>query len=272
MKDLRIDPALFVHGEEEEGGPLILVVVALSFPGMTPDAHELGLDLATTAFDELRACGARPRLVDSSLPTVLEPEFTAQRIAALCASAHALLLLGGSDVDLSCYGYTGPEPRGYYGADRGSDEFCLAFIREGARRDLPILALCKGSQLLNVAFGGTLIPDIAEWGIHRGPGGDELMIDEPLTLEPDSRLARVFGRTDIVVRNGHHQAVDRVGAELRAVAHAADGIVEATEHRSASWIVGVQWHPEERRANLDDRRRIFGALVERGAAKGALRG
>ena len=257
--ELRIDPELLSHGEEDPHGPMIQVIVALTFPGLTQVGLELGRDLAVTAFDEVRACGGRPRLVDAA-------SVEGRDIAELCDDADALLFLGGSDVDLSCYGYVGKAPRGYYGADRDSDEFCCSVMREATQRDLPVLAFCKGSQLLNVAFGGTLIPDIADWGIHRGPGGDALMLDEPLTLVADSRLAEVYGRTEIVVRNGHHQAVDRVATALRAVAHAADGIVEATEHRSANWVIGVQWHPEEREANVHDRRLIFSALVERGRA------
>lgn len=254
MADLRVDPEQFIHGEEDPNGPLIPVIVSLTFPGMDQGAHDLALELTVTAFDEVRAVGARPRLVDSASASAAE-------VAAVCADADALLFLGGGDVDVTCYGYTGPEPRGYYGVDRQADDFCLELIRAGVARDLPVLALCRGSQLLNVAFGGTLIPDIEAWEIHRGPGGDALMIDEPVTLVEGSRLAGILGRTEVVVRNGHHQAVDRVGDALEAVAFAGDGIVEATEHRTARWVVGLQWHPEERRANTDDRRRVFAALA-----------
>lgn len=256
MADLALDPELFVHGDENPDGPLIPVVVSLTFPGMAQGAHDLALSLTRTAFDEVRAAGGRPRLVDSATATPAE-------VRPVCEGAGAVLFLGGADVELSLYGYTGPAPRGYYGADRAADEFCIALIHESVRADLPVLALCRGSQLLNVAFGGTLIPDIEEWGIHRGPGGDALMIDEALTLEPDSEIAGILGRTDVIVRNGHHQAVDRVGEALRATAFAADGMVEATEHRTASWVLGLQWHPEEAGADVEDRRRIFAALVER---------
>lgn len=255
MSDLRLDPNDFIHGDEDPAGPEIPVVVSTTFPGMSRGAYELALDLTRTAFDEVRAVGGRPRLVDSAVAT---PE----EVAEICERADAVLFLGGADVDVSCYGYQGPTPRGYYGADKAADEFCIALIHESVQRDLPVLALCRGSQVLNVAFGGTLIPDIEEWGIHRGPGGDVLMIDEPVTLAEDSKIAQVLGRTEVVVRNGHHQAVDRVGDELRATAFAADGMVEATEHRTASWVIGLQWHPEEAGANTEDRRRIFRALVD----------
>ena len=258
MTDLSIDPEAFIRGEEDPSGPIIPVVVSLTFPGMDRGGHDLALDLAKTAFCEVRAAGGRPRLVDSAAADRGE-------IAAIADGADALLFLGGGDVDVRCYGYAGPDPRGYYGVDRKADDFCLALIREAVGRDLPLLALCRGSQLLNVAHGGTLIPDIEDWSIHRGAGGDELMIDEPVSLVAESRIAGILGRTEAVVRNGHHQAVDRVGDDLRPVAFAADGVVEATEHRTASWVIGLQWHPEEAGADRVDRRLVFSALVERAA-------
>jgi putative glutamine amidotransferase len=131
------------------------------------------------------------------------------------------------------------------------------------RRDLPTLAICRGSQLLNVAFGGTLIPDISDWEMHHGGSGEPLFIDEPVILEPDSEIARILGRTEVTVRNGHHQAVAEVAPALRATARAHDGIVEGTEHRDASWVVGVQWHPEEPQADAQDRASLFGEFVTR---------
>lgn len=257
--DFRMDPTVFERGVERGDGPVIQCVVSLTFPGMDSLAHDLALDLTCTAFAAVRAAGGRPRLVDSAVCGVAD-------IAGVVNAADGFLFLGGADVDLSCYGYEGCLPRGYYGADLSADVFCLELIRVVARRDLPLLAFCRGSQLLNVAFGGTLIPDIEDWRIHRGPGGVDLMIDEPVSLLPGSLIAGILGRTEVVVRNGHHQAVDRVADVLRATAFAADGVVEGTEHRDASWVLGVQWHPEERGADLGDRALIFGELVARAAA------
>lgn len=260
MSDHVVDPRTFASGAEQADGPLIPVVGSMTFPGMDEAAAELTRVLAQIAFDEVRAAGGRPRLVDSATPARYSND-------AVLNDAQGILFLGGGDVDGSCYGYEGPPPANEYGVDRGADLFCIDLMREAVARDLPLLALCRGSQLFNVAFGGTLIPDIADWALHRGGPGQPLFVDEAVRLEPDSHIARILGRADVTVRNGHHQAVDRVGDALRATAHAHDGIVEGTQHRDASWALGVQWHPEEPLADLADRRAIFGALVTRAAAR-----
>lgn len=260
MTDFALNPNDFIHGDEDAEGPIIHVVVSLTAPDMNQISYEGALDYTRRSFDTIRELGGRPRLIDSAS----EPVRAASQIAD---ETDAVLFLGGGDVDPSCYNYSGPEPKGLYGVDKRADEFCIALFQECAARDLPTLAFCRGSQVFNVAFGGTLIPDIAEWGIHRGPGGADLMLDEPVTLEPDSHIARILDKTAAIGRNGHHQAVDRVGDDLRAVAFAADGIVEGTEHRTATWMLGLQWHPEDPKADPEDRRRIFTELVERGRGR-----
>lgn len=254
MPDLEINPELFIHGEEDPNGPLIQVVVSLTSPGMNQLVHDGALDYITRAFDTIRAHGGRPRLVDSATATV-------ESVGSLAAQADAVLFLGGGDVDPALYNYEGPEPKGLYGIDRHADELCIALFHECAERDLPTLAFCRGSQVMNVAFGGTLIPDIEDWAIHHGPTGPDLMLDEPLTLAPESLIAGILGKNEVIGRNGHHQAVDRVGDELFATAFAADGIVEGTQHRTATWMLGLQWHPEDPAADVADRERIFAELI-----------
>lgn len=256
MTEFALNPDDFIHGDEESAGPLIQVVVALTAPDMNELSYAGALDYAKRSFDTIRQLGGRPRLVDSASASV-------DQVPSIADAADAVLFLGGGDVDPDCYGYTGPEPKGLYGIDRRADEFCIALFHACVSRDLPTLAFCRGSQLLNVAFGGTLIPDIEDWQIHRGPGGAALMIDEAVTLDADSHIARMLGKTAAVVRNGHHQAVDRVGDALRPVAFAADGIVEGTQHKTATWMLGVQWHPEDPNANPEDRQLVFAELVER---------
>lgn len=261
-----IDPSPFLVPvgatlrEEDPHGPLIPMVVSLGFPGMGERAARIQEETTRLAFDAVRAAGGRPRLVEYTTGVQLKPG------DEVLAGADAVVLLGGADVDPGCYGYTGALPANLYGVDRRADDYCIGLLREAVRRDLPTLAVCRGSQLLNVAFGGTLFPDIADWTLHRGDG-DPLFIDEEVLLEQGSEIARILGRTRVTVRNGHHQAVDRVAPELRATARAHDGVVEATEHRSASWVIGVQWHPEEPQADAGDRARLFGELVSRASTR-----
>ena len=261
MPDLQVDPAPFLeHAGEDPGGPIIPMVVSLTFPGMGQGAHDLQDEFTRIAFDAVRAAGGRPRLVDSAAAELPEN-------AAVYAEAGGVVFLGGGDVDEDCYGYDGPPPANIYGVDRRADDYCIGLIRDAVARDLPTLAICRGSQLLNVAFGGTLIPDIANWPMHKGGEGAPLFIDEEVLLEPDSEIARILGRTTVSVRNGHHQAVNEVGPDLRATARAHDGIVEGTQHRDATWVLGVQWHPEEPLANADDRAALFGELVRRSSTR-----
>ena len=136
----------------------------------------------------------------------------------------ALLLPGGGDIDPARYGQ---ENRGSTDIDRERDELEFGLLREALARRLPVLGVCRGCQLLNVACGGTLhqaIPD-------HGP------IDEKDRLHP-SRCGESF-----IVNSWHHQAVDRLGEGFRAVQWAPDGVVEAIRHEALP-ILGVQWHPE----------------------------
>lgn len=253
---LRIDATPFLDtSNEDPDGPLLQMVVSLGFPGMNLPASNIQSDTTRRAFDAVREVGGRPRLVEYTTGHPLRP------VGDVCEEADALVFLGGADVDPACYNYEGELPANLYGVDRRADEYCVSLLQEGASRDMPILAICRGSQVMNVAFGGTLIPDIEDWEMHKGPG-NPLFIDEEVRLVDDSRIRDVMGTSLLTVRNGHHQAVDQVGPVLRATAYAHDGIVEATEHVSASWIVGVQWHPEEVGANLRDQNLIFSAIVE----------
>ncbi len=249
-----IDPNAFIYGQEHPQGPLISVIGQLDFPGMTDLARTLGTEQASGTFEGIRQAGGRPRLVASSDEDRPAP-------SELLAQSDGMVFLGGSDVDRSLYENDGSVPPHYSGADMRADAYCIELFQLAATQNVPTLAFCKGSQLMNVAFGGTLIGDISDWQMHRGPQLPNLMIDEQVSLDTDSHLARILGRDLVTVRNGHHQAVDRVADSLRAVAHAADGLVEGVEHRSADFMVGMQWHPDDVAADLHDRGRIFDALI-----------
>ncbi len=166
--------------------------------------------------------------------------------------ADALLIMGGPDVTPSLYG--GPdsylhEEKHY----RLADDSQIALVREAVERGLPMLGICRGMQILNVAQGGTLTQDISEREGHAVPDllKDYSFARHPASVSAESNLAEALdGRTGrelglrTLVHSAHHQAVDAVGEDLRVVAWADDGTPEAVEHTNLP-VFGVQWHPED---------------------------
>jgi putative glutamine amidotransferase len=221
--------------------PLIAVpayhLPAGSLPRWRTGAHALPEEYAAT----LARAGAQALLLPA--PAVGDP-------AALLDRCDGLLLAGGGDVDPARYGQA-PSPH-LERLDPRRDELELALLRAAERRGLPVLAVCRGLQLLNVAAGGTLhqhLPEVAGMGPHReAPGGDVLLND--LRVAGGGRLAAALatpgGEAPTRVRGAcsHHQGIDRLGDGLTAVAWSADGLVEGVE-REHGWVVGVQWHPEQ---------------------------
>lgn len=167
----------------------------------------------------------------------------------------ALVLAGGADLDPERYGATRDPATGPPRRERDAAELLLA--RFCVERELPLLAICRGMQVLNVSLGGDLVqhlPDVPGCAPHRG--GDAVFHAREVRVAPDSRLRSLVGEV-LDVRCYHHQAVDRLGEGLRAVAWSEDGVVEAVELDPPSgFVLGVQAHPEE-----SDDRRLFAALV-----------
>ena len=158
-------------------------------------------------------------------------------------AVDGLLLTGGGDVDPARYG-AAPVPE-VYGLDPGRDAFEVALVLAAVRAGLPVLGICRGSQVLNVALGGSLIQHIPAV-----TGRDHCLRDRAYETVHDvavasgSLLEAVAGGPEIPVNSLHHQAVDGLGAGLRAVAWAEDGIVEGVESDGLGRLLGVQWHPE----------------------------
>lgn len=211
--------------------------------------EQLGLSQST--YEQVLA-RAGARLVEIE-PDSAAPDEAGELLDAL--EAEGLLLTGGGDVDPELYG---GNPKLGLEVDKERDALELALIEAARERQLPILGICRGAQLLNVAFGGTLRSlreDDALEKAHFGWSG------HAVEVENGSSLATYLGTAQLEnVESFHGQAVDRVGDGLRAVAKAADGVVEAVESQDA-WIVGVQWHPE---LVLDDpeQQRLVEAFVE----------
>lgn len=161
----------------------------------------------------------------------------------LPADCRGLLLAGGVDVDPALYGQKRGPKTDRPNKPRDAQE--LALIRRALERDIPVLCICRGHQLLNVAFGGTLAQDIED-GTHRW-AEDGTSGWHDVTLNGDSRIAGIYGHGAVLrVNSRHHQGVssDGIAPGLKVTATSHDGWVEAVEAESSRWVVGVQWHPE----------------------------
>lgn len=198
------------------------------------------------------------------VPVILpctEPE------VAVEAAGHCdgLLLTGGEDIDPVRYGRRGDGP--VFDVDPERDRFEFALARAARDRGQPLLAVCRGMQVVNVALGGDLVVDIpsevGEAVLHRLPQ-DGAVPDHPVRLEPGSTLAAAVGTERVVVNSSHHQAIRMLGAGLRPVAWSDDGLIEAVE--TDGWpCLGVQWHPEHRPPDNPGSRAPFAVLVDAAA-------
>lgn len=210
------------------------LAVAVTAPRRIVDGRER-VTLNTAYVRALEGAG----LVPLAVPTMLAPE----RAAAALQGVHGLVLTGGEDVAPERYGAT-PHPR--LGAvDPVRDAAELALIAAARARRLPILAICRGIQILNVALGGTLYQDLDSE--RPGPVAHAGESDHDIRVEPGSLLERTLGARSATVNSRHHQAIRDLAPGLRAVAWAADGVIEGAEPADASlpWTVAVQWHPED---------------------------
>jgi gamma-glutamyl-gamma-aminobutyrate hydrolase PuuD len=124
----------------------------------------------------------------------------------------------------------------------------------------PVLGICRGMQVINVARGGTLIQELPD-GLSHFVESDGWIPYHSMTLNPSSQIARILETTEITVSSVHHQGVDRIGDGLRATGHATDGIVEAIEDVNGAFVIGLQSHPEKTRQNFPQTERVFAAFV-----------
>lgn len=144
--------------------------------------------------------------------------------------------------------------------DPGRDELEYSLLDKALQRDLPVLGICRGAQIVNVFCGGTLHADLAQFYVEV-PEMRTLLPRKPVKLVPGSRLATVTGRTDLRVNAMHRQAVDELGDDIRVAGREPNGVVQAIEHGGRRFVIGVQWHPEYL-PQEPAQRRIFTALVE----------
>lgn len=156
------------------------------------------------------------------------------------APIDGLVIGGGDDIATDLYGATAAYDNT---ADRARDEMELAAIKRARVDNTPVLGICRGAQLINVAAGGTLYSDISE--LRRSTSNRVNPVAcKPIALKRRSRLAAIVGSSRLRVNSLHHQAVHGLGSGIQASARDADGFVQAIEARNAAFVIGVQWHPE----------------------------
>jgi len=205
-------------------------------------------------FRALVAAGARPEEVEIINST------DGRRGEA--SEYDGILFAGGEDVDPAHY----DEPTKYESVhvDRARDQFEFALLDAAMDRRLPILGICRGIQMINVKFGGTLIQDIKndtrlEWE-HRQPGSRSELTHTVTVTEPESTLAGAVSGS-CRVNSLHHQAIKRLGRGLKVTAHSEDGLVEAVEAaEDYPFLMAVQWHPEEL-VDHPEQKKIFEQFV-----------
>jgi putative glutamine amidotransferase len=210
--------------------------------------------------------GAYIRAVQAAggIPVLLTPHFTPEVQAALWQRLDGLLLTGGGDIEPGRFG----EPRHPTVDDvaPARDELEIGLTRRALADDVPLLAICRGIQVLNVALGGTLVQDIASELPGALAHSQTAPRHEPThavkVMGEGTRLGRVLGAAEIAVNSLHHQALKRLGEGLSPVAWAPDGVIEGVEMAGERFVLGVQWHPEELVGHDPAARHLFAAVVD----------
>ncbi|CAB4609295.1 unannotated protein [freshwater metagenome] len=220
----------------------------IAIPGrISPEAAGQRSEVAVTRMtyiDAVRRAGG--------IPIVIPPSSDADEIAASLDACSGLLLLGGGDVNPTQYGQS--ERAQLYGVNDLIDQFELIAVRHALSTSRPILAVCRGLQILNVALGGTLVQHLESTRDHRDTMHE-------VQLVADSRTAVAMKSHSPLVHSFHHQAIEQVGSGLRVVGTHLDGTIEAAELEGNTWVVGVQWHPEDTAETDSAHQGLFDALV-----------
>lgn len=205
----------------------------------------------------IRDAGGLPVYVPTGLDEVT--------LRDLYERVDAVLLPGGPDVDPAYYGEERHPATKVI--DDARDTLELTLARWTYEDDRPLFGICRGHQVINVAFGGTLVQDIPSEIVtelpHETP--DTLprsTIRHEVTLDPDSRIASILGRTRVAVNSLHHQSVERPAPGVTITGYSPDGIVEALEAPDKRFILSVQWHPEDLYGGDEAMRRLFESFVE----------
>lgn len=241
-----------------------LILVSPDFESSGVEFSDPSLSLSLRYPQAVAACGG--------VPLVMPTTGNAATVAEFVRRADGILLTGGDDLDPEIYGARLPaelKAKARVTPDGGArDRFELMVVDEVLRQRKPLLAICRGHQLLNVALGGSLFVDLPSQrpdGLKHGRMDLKTESVHDIRLVRDGLLARLVGGRTMGVNSTHHQAVNRVARPLRAVAKSPDGIVEAVEERHpgelAPFLLGVQFHPERMMDRYPPHRAIFDAFI-----------
>lgn len=198
------------------------------------------------------------------VPVLLPPQRAG--VEELVAVLDGILFSGGGDIDPARYGDTEVHPE-TYGISALRDDFEFALLDAALRRDLPVLAICRGIQVLNVALGGTLYQDVADQYpgaiAHRQPWDTAHWQQpfHPVALTAGSLAAEVYGAAEVGTNSAHHQTLKDVAPGLRVTGRTDDGSIEAVERPASRFVLGVQWHPEKMFDAHPEHLRPFARLV-----------
>lgn len=208
--------------------------------------------LAFTYITAIQQAGALALMIPPDPQLVEDPDEALDCI-------DGLILAGGADLDPSSYGAESHPATRRTVPERDRPE--IALVRRGVERDMPVLGICRGMQLINVAMGGTLhqhLPDVIGHEEHRRHPGSFEGSDHEVRLQPGSLAARAAGEERHNTKSHHHQGVDLLGEGLIVTGISAlDELPEAIEAPGCRFVLGVQWHPE-----ADERSRVIGSLTE----------
>ena len=205
--------------------------------------------------ERVRTAGGLPFLI---------PHVPSDMLSDVVDRIDGLILTGGDDVDPRSYGET--DQGDCMHSDFEADQAEIALAKQCIDAGIPILGACRGIQIINVAYGGTLHQEMTREGTCHGLRPtvlDEILaLRHSIEIEPDTRLAGILGTSPRTVNTTHHQAIRDLAPGFEVTAHAPDNTIEAIEASNGSYVIGVQWHPEFFLADGNPNFVLFEALVE----------
>lgn len=227
--------------------------------------HLEGVDLINVSSDYSDAINA-----SNGIPLLIPilKDYDSERVKRIVECIDGLLITGGEDIHPQFYNeevYKSKD-NDLMTIDQERDTFELALLKEAILSKLPILGICRGHQLINVAFGGSLYQDISnlcESDInHLAPLDNKERLIHSVQIKEDSILMGIFNSSKIEVNSFHHQSIKRIADNFKIIASSQDNVIEAMKYNGSQWILGIQWHPEMLFRSDSKQRKIFEVFVD----------